>query len=602
VHRLAGLDRFQRAWVVAVAAAVALACVALVWTLVAEGWTQVGDEANQIHGAQRAFLEWPLVGDFNTANLYGNPSSHHPGPVAWYLLAPWVMALGPQLGAWLFAIFWNSAWLALTGWFAHRAGGPRVAAVAVLAGLAAFAVVVPGQYASTFFQVLPLFPLLFCLVASWSLARRDTLSFPFLVLAATFVVQSATLNLPLLAVVLATATGLAVMAYRRDRALPPRAGTHLAVGTALGIALWAPPIADQLLGSGNLGLLATADIPHAGVGGILPNLRGTLDRYWHMAQIRLLLIAAGVSLAVAAANAIRRRGPTPSPQGPLGVLVVAALAGSVATGALLPEDDFETSHWMWLALVAGFLCVAVVAWTTQRERPSVPKRAIASAATAVALLASLSLIARPYLASPLDRAVMSVVDDMVHGVDVELDEVDGPLRIAGHGGWIGTRLVQSLLPRAAGPPERIWLTTGTDAHLVVIRNRPARWQRGEVIASEEPAVPPVDVGLPDRIAEWFPSGGELVLREHVDGLLAQMVDGRIESACLPDLVADPSPLLADPELLADVYAANLVASPRLPRELSIPLFDWYAGHRLSIVRVPPGGPAGDDFIWTEDSC
>lgn len=598
-HRLRELSRVQRAVAAATIGLLAVAAGLLVQTMHAESWTQVGDEANQIHGAQLAFTDWPLVGDLTTANLYGNPVSHHPGPIAWYALAPWVLLLGPQLGGWLFAVAVNLGSIVLGGWFAYRSAGSRAGLVALVALPIAYTAAVPESFSSAFFQFVVLLPLGAALICCWAAARGDTLALPFAVLGATFAVQSATLGLPLLVCTGAAACVSLALELRSGRAAPRHRWIHLGAAAAVLVVTWWPALWDQVRGSGNLMALARADIPHVGLPGVGDFVR-ELTRYLAAPP----LIWLGLALVFLVATLRPRRFVADRP---LAIVVVAALVGGSITAALLPVDDVEETHLLWIPMVTAFLVVAATAWglSGQRLRPRTGVLGVAVAL--LALLPAVADVRAPELDTLADEQAALAVDAVTP--DVLADLPPGPVQLTHRGAYQGTRLAQGLLPRleAAGH-RRSFLTSelvdfdGTT--LVAMPGQPVTWGDGRVIAEFQPEPDPR--AGPDLAAEvdaFARSTGPLVLRPHAEEMLTSLIDGQVASACVADLVARPDDLLdVHPEMAAVLYSSVLVQSPALPPDLVARLDPWRASRPLSVVELPAHVREDEGLLFTEPSC
>ncbi len=189
-----------------------------------------------------------------------------------------MLLLGVRYGAWTFAILLHSVALVLASWLGYRAGGFRAAVMVFLFGIAACGATIDGQFGSTFFQAPPggdVLPVPRSRPGRWR--ALDVLALPVFVVAGSFVVQTELLYVPL--VVIAGGTGLGIAGWRWRRSgvgLRRDLITSLVLGGVLLAVLWAPSLDDQLRGSGNLGLLASASIPHSGLSGAGDALRDLL--------------------------------------------------------------------------------------------------------------------------------------------------------------------------------------------------------------------------------------------------------------------------------------------------------------------------------------
>lgn len=599
-HHLGELDRTQRWWCTIVGLLTILASAALVAHLARGDWTQVGDEAGQIFHAQRAFVDWPLLGDLNTANYYGNPPSHHPGPMAFYLLAPFVLAIGPQLGAWIFATLWNSTWVALTAWFGFRVGGARVGGACVVAAFLAAQQSLDGRYASVFFQDLPLLPVLFCLVGAWVLARGDTLVLPFLVVATSFVVQAATLNLPLVAATGAVGGAMCIIRLRRRDLHPRRSDlVHLLVALNLAVVLWAPTLVDQLSGTGNLELLLQAQVPHGWFSN-LPTIIGEAG----VALLGSLPVLASLGLVVMVFP-VRPRPVVRIDPATIGV-ILAAVAGSAVTAMLIPADDVETTHWNWVPMVVAFLAiVAVDSVELDGVRTTRQRLLVAAVGIGVVLFAGFRLL--PPATWNERTNAMEAVRELLPSVDAF--EPGAPLAVSVRGPDNATHVGQGLLPllEGSGRPVRVSFgsTQGVTSGrvLVVTHNEPNDLQRGRVLGVHRPQLDPSLEGLPARIRSIVEQEGGVRLASHAPTLLVSILDGLVPSFCVDEVIEEPMRLVdLDPEVLARMYALGLVTAPALPADLADGAREWLASQPVAIISVAPDEVVSADRIWSEDSC
>jgi hypothetical protein len=224
-----------------------------------------GDYAITEMGAIQASRGVRLVGMSSRFGWY------HPGPLYFYLLAPF-RALLPSsgyaifLGAWCIAV----AALVVTLWVAYRSGS-RFWFLAVVFGLSRYLYKCPDQFLCLGTDTLPWTPyvtiLPFCalLFAAADVPRRPWL----LVVAsslATFVVQTHAGYLPAAGAICLLAVGFICGSWwhgrhaggrpQRDRG--PRYGVYLACACATSALLWTPPVIEQIRGApGNLSVLAS---------------------------------------------------------------------------------------------------------------------------------------------------------------------------------------------------------------------------------------------------------------------------------------------------------------------------------------------------------
>lgn len=589
----------QLTWFAVALLAVTVVGLSLVHGLSSDGWTQVGNEATQLNTAQRAPRERPLLGDANTSNQYGNEPSRHPGPVAWYLLAPSVRLLGPQLGGWLFGVLWNIAGIAVATWMAYRLAGARVAAVAFVAVAAAISLAIPGELASAFFQYLPVSTLAAGLIACLATARGDTVALLVALAAGSFVVQTATVPFPLVLLCGLTAVLSAWWEHRSGRAAwgHPRRDAILAV--LLGLALWAAPLWDQLFETGNLGRLARAEIPHAGLTGIGTVLSELTD---DLSGRIPLLVAAVLVFAVGVRRPYRWSG-----ERSLALVVAATLVGAAITGMLLPADDVETTHVLWVPVVWVVLAVALAAVVLpdQALRPFAPAvGAVLAMAALVGVLPTLG--SRPAMPAQ-DRSAMAAVNATLPDI---LDVVPvGGVRTTWRGGWLGGRMAEGLAPRleAQNRPGTAGMGEVTEfpgTTLMVIPAELTPWQQGEVIASYTPEPSgEVEPDFTEQVDRYVRQHGPLVLNVQAEVLLADLVDGWSEELCLEDLLADPDQILdLQPDAAARLYGMGLVKSPVLPDDLAGQVNPWQGEQPYTILRLAEPEHVPGPLAFSTSSC
>ncbi|MDQ6697533.1 MAG: hypothetical protein M3Z46_08765 [Actinomycetota bacterium] len=209
----------------------------------------------------------PLLGLWSSASLWSGVQFNLPGPLEFELLAVPVHVLGHRVGMALGMALINVAAVVATAVLARRRGGPLLAVVAML-----FVVSLECSMGSEFlYDPWPInsAPFLFILFlfAAWSVADGDLLTVPVLAFTASYLVQTHLSYVIIVPVVGAVAVGGLLLFLRRRHdddveawpALRRRAIVGLAASAVLTLALWAPPIYQQLTRHpGNLTQLAKA--------------------------------------------------------------------------------------------------------------------------------------------------------------------------------------------------------------------------------------------------------------------------------------------------------------------------------------------------------
>ena len=420
------MKRFER-WAVPLVIVVVVAPLAV--TLVAQRsmrWTPVFDLAMiELRVRDVTTGHWPLLG---LVGRIGTPErlGSHPGPLAFYLLAPVYWLLGRS--SWAFEaaslVYQGAAVVVAVLLGRRRAGLPGAVAVAALVAL-----VVQGVGLATLAEpwnpYLPVLWFVVCLVATWSVIAGDR---PMLLVAVFAASVCAQTHVPYLAVTTVLLGIGALAALRRG----PR---WVAGAAALGLLLWTPPIVDQLVHDpGNLSILLDhfGTPPEATIG-FREGGRLLLERLdvWHLAvdswrdpgdligvlHPRVPVAGRGVAmlvawLAAAAASLAWLR----SRRTLLALHAVAAT--SVAAAWFAIARIFGAPHYylmLWAWTVGGLLLVAT-AWTVAelvaRTRPAWRSRVRPVAiglAVAVVVLSSGRMLAAP---KPVELGLAPVGDQL----------------------------------------------------------------------------------------------------------------------------------------------------------------------------------------------
>lgn len=188
----------------------------------------------------------PLVGPFSRFGW------NHPGPMLFWVLAVPYRILGSSSTAVLTgAAALNVACIGGIGWIAHRRGGwPLLAWTSAL--LALLLLGAPDDLlVDPWNPSIVVLPFALLMLLSWSLTAGDHRLAPLWVLVASFILQSHVGYAPVVVVLGAWALIWLLRTHGRT-AVPWLAGA-----AALGLALWLPPLIQQLTGDpGNLGEIA----------------------------------------------------------------------------------------------------------------------------------------------------------------------------------------------------------------------------------------------------------------------------------------------------------------------------------------------------------
>jgi hypothetical protein len=316
----------------------------------------------------------PLVGLSGRIEAFGVPGSH-PGPISFWLLAPLYRLFGASSWALQAATATlNLVAVAVAVAIGHRRAG-RAGALAVALGMA---VLLQAYGADRWTQAWnPYLPLLWwpvLLLAVWSVLCDDLPMLPVAVVTGTFCLQTHVSYLGQVAgllVVAAAALPLAVARGRQERSQLRQAARWWALSAVLAVALWAPPLVEQVRNDpGNLTIIrqqfthptqasagwrtaAEVALHHLDLTTLVT---GRTDA-GGVAVPGVLLLAAWGAAAVAA----WRRPGTPGELRRLHVGVAAALGLGVVSVSRVQGRVFDyLALWLW---GTAALTAAAVAWT-----------------------------------------------------------------------------------------------------------------------------------------------------------------------------------------------------------------------------------------------
>ena len=336
----------------------------------------------------------PLVGVSGRFDWNGVPGSH-PGPILFWVLAP------------LYRLFGSSSWaleaavatlgFAATGvatWLGWRRAG-RVGALAVALGMAVLLLAYgPATWTLPWNPYPPLLWWPVVLLAVWSVLCDDLVGLPVAVGAGSLCVQAHISFLGLVSVLVLLAVAALVVGRRsRDGARPARVARWAAASALLLLALWAPPLLEQVRNDpGNLTILGGHFLettePAIGIGAAIESFLQRLDPIALASRDPEATgsVVAGVIVLVAwvtAAVASLRR-PAPRELRALHAVVAAALVAGLAVTSRIQGMVFEyLVLWAWATTI---LAVAAVIWTVVALRPPAPRPRRSAAVPLTALL------------------------------------------------------------------------------------------------------------------------------------------------------------------------------------------------------------------------
>jgi hypothetical protein len=233
---------------------VALAAAPVVVTTISaasQPWLPTSDNAILLLRTLDVPERMPLTG------AYSRYGFDHPGPMQFYVLSPFLHAIGPRgmlVGSGMVA----AASVAGSVVVAWRRGGPPLALLC--AGvLLVLTQSLGSDLVDPWNPLTPVLPFFALALLAWSVTCRDWWALPFTIIAASFAAQAHLAYIPLAGALAATAVGWALVDRWKARRAPtpvawqPVSNSVLLVTLAVGVLAWAGPLVDQVRpGGGNL--------------------------------------------------------------------------------------------------------------------------------------------------------------------------------------------------------------------------------------------------------------------------------------------------------------------------------------------------------------
>ena len=616
VHQWRQLDRANRRWALAVAAALVLAPV-MAFAIFTPEWTPQGDPALMaLRSLDTGTLRTPVLGQPSQSIQYAGETAsvHHPGPLHFYLLAVPVRVLGGSLGMSLVSVAIVATCLVTSAWAVFRQLGRTAGLVAALALAAVTFSTGAASMINPVSSNIAGYPLLATAVLMWCVACADVRLLPAAAVAVSFTAQQHLSVVPATAVITLGGLALGAWAWRRQgRGHDPAERAELARwGRRTGLVvlvLWAPVLAQQLFGArGNLSEMlwfarngghdtlgygsATWQLAHA-LG--LPPLLGRTEvtGHWLISRPTVVtwLSAAAVTAAVVVL-CLRWRAERPR-AARLGAMAgVVALAG-VVNGSSVPkgleQGRITFYHWTWVLafFVALVLGLAVAdrcrrALTAARPLAMPAVAALAVVAVAAPAVVSVALDRRantaPAAYSSLDRDIIELLADAAVERSARLG--DHPLVISRNEPpytMYRETLAFALVER--GVDVRFPLTSRFFVHddhlvdrdglegglvLVVDAALPSEAPDGDLIAEAplQPGEPALDVEAYRQLVATAEAAGEVRLGPEVAGALDE--DERtLVTATVQGVLDEPERALLDASLLEFLAGHPALAEPAL---------------------------------------
>jgi hypothetical protein len=617
--------------VVAAAVVLVLVPVAIAAIRGSGEYTPIGDDAIvAVRSADVLRGDSPSLGMPSATGIWGDVYSHHPGPLLFWLDAPFVAVGGPDVGLLLAVAALATASVVGAVVVAHRQRGLVGALLAcVYLSVTYWALDGPFLLSSPQNRNVATLPFACFLFLTWGLLRGDRRLWPWWAVVGSLLVQAdLTFLVPVAALMVLVGVSVARGPARPDRRTTTWTSVVLVV-------CWAVPAAEALRhAGGNVADLARAAVDPIAVRGVetIPGALSTLlpppiGPFAGLPAASVAdkglsprLVVGLVAVALAAIHLWRRhRSGRPLDLVPVVVAAAAGFAGILAVTRLPVVATDPQTYYFWMVPVAGFLWLGIA--VAEVDRPRSWRWPAASLGVLVLLLA----VDAPGAPWPVDeRAYESwetaAVPDLVAAVEQQLPG-DGPYELVSSGGPPLRSLSLGLLAQFDDRGEDL-LTYVLVPQLGIQRSAEARGASSEGVLW----VLPGDVDHPPagarRLAAYRPPGWD---EDRVDALARDIeafvrTAGAIELApgfeidvglalygwvpdvCPVELRAvqdctpaetwsdDPDRLLeVGPRAMLGLYRAHMVASPRLPADLEQRLEDDAGALAVDIWLGPPRG-------------
>ena len=472
IHRIRDLSSRQQAVVTAVLVGLALLPILSAAVVLSQGWRPTGDNALiglRVHDVLKG--RFPLVGQPSTGENFGSGvESSHPGPIEFYLIAPFVALLGPTIGLAIGAAAINSAALLGVGWTAFRRGGLELMLIGVLVSTLLARSLGGNFLHDPVSSNVGATTALLLLFASWSIIAGDLRTTPVFVLAGTFALQDHLSYLGTGAPVVGVSLIIGVwwirrtIRYANDSSwLRPR----LIASGILGVVLWLPVVWDQFFGSHNISAIiqtftsGKGDTPGAqasGVGFAFKRVAEALAPwpifarkvpplgYLHTPATHELVGGYLILITVIAFGIwFLRQHRTDLTA--MVFVVVAATAAGFYTAMKLPSGagvKAANLRWMWTVSAFTWIALAWLIWNVVpplfKEVVGVPVLVFASAGIAIATLATLASVG---LSSDRDGTIATDTSHLIDRVEQQLPK--GRYRVTYAGGSVGLSIGPGLV-------------------------------------------------------------------------------------------------------------------------------------------------------------
>lgn len=361
--------------------------------------------------------------------LYSRDDWRHPGPMLFYLLAPFYWAVnGASIGMNLGALGINAAAIGGIAVFCWRRGGTPMLMCALLGCALVMRTMGADFLYDPWNNYVVTLPYGLMLIATWALICGDRLALPVAVITASFLAQThvgyVLLAAPLL-VLGAVWLVVPVLRRRENRARRPAVLRTVALSAAIGLVLWLPPIIDALTNNPSnvsrlSGYFRTSDEAKHSLG---EGWRIVVGQYtwppeW-LTYKRTLVVGYGESsfmvdsaipwllipVVIAAVYLWRhRREDAPGARYLVVVLGVASLLGVLAIMQTLGAALDYRLRWTWMPPLVAFVIAAWSLWQLAVRRwPNVERRILVPGAIAlIVVVSSVNVVTAATVPSPWD--------------------------------------------------------------------------------------------------------------------------------------------------------------------------------------------------------
>jgi hypothetical protein len=395
------------------------------------GWRPTGDNALiglRVHDVLTG--RFPLIGQPSTGENFGSVATSHPGPIEFYLVAPFALILGPTVGLAVGAASINSAGLVGIAWLAFRRGGLGLmlgaSAVSCLMARSFGGNLLHDPVSSNVGAVMALT----VLFAAWCVIAGDLRAVPVFVVAGSFALEDHLSFLGTLAPTVIVGIGLVVWWSRqvfRRASDPTWLRKRLVVSGAVGAVIWLPVLIDELFGDHNMTALVKTLIGNggakqpgtqsAGLGFAVKRMADALAP-WPMFSHRVAALgwlhtpathevvlgyAIVVALVAFTVHFVRQRR---TDLAALGIVAVVSLLSGVYTSVKLPSGagvKAANLRWMWTCSAFVWIALGLMIWAVLpsiwREILALPG-AVSSAV--IVLVAAVAVVSSTSLATDRD--------------------------------------------------------------------------------------------------------------------------------------------------------------------------------------------------------